>query len=199
MSYARKVNTDNEKTAAEVLARLNPESNMPDGVLGGGSASLSEHDIAAALGDPAIPDGARYLARIKYAGQAGYYRDLAVSLYTTVMENEGKAWMTAPSHRPGLILELAKFAALDYCHINVCSACNGIAERSIGHKRVVCPDCRGTGVRVMTEEMRAQMLEISFVTWERIWRSRLGAMHAVLRGWEEKVVSALVRRLFSEP
>ncbi|GEM_PF-5403738 len=198
MTYRFKYDESNEKTTAEVLARLNPDSNMPNGVLGGGLLELPEQDIAAALGDRTIPDGARYLARVKYAGQENYYCDLAVSLYTAIMDKHGKVWMACNSHRPGLILDLAKLAALDYCHIDTCPACHGVAERMIGAKCMVCPDCRGTGVRATSDETRAEMLGLPLPAWERIWRPRLGSMHAVLRGWDEQAIRALVRRLFSD-
>lgn len=189
-----------QKTVAELMARLNPKSNMPDSDFPFGSGKsipiFTDQDIAAAMGMAHIPEGARYLARLKYAQQAHLARDAAVSLYMTMMDRGLDDWIKTKTHRSGLILDMAKLAVAEYVGSHICPMCNGVKSVEVDAKIVECVECVGTGIKPWSLRSRSAFVGMNHMTWMRIWDDRLKTFLDQLALWDSIAVRAIANRLF---
>ena len=183
---------------AELLARLNARVNSLEGMPPGGGPALTEHDISAALGMSKLPEGARYLLRIKWAHQYEFVYDLARCLYMGCMDRINyRDYTRLKSHRPKLIRDLSQMAVVEYCHIAVCGRCKGRKQLpTLKGKYIPCPSCKGFGITPIGRgSLIDEYLGIPHSTFYHSWDDLLKEMLILLGHWEGVGISAVARRM----
>lgn len=179
---------------AELLARLNARVNSLEGMPPGGGPALTEHDIATALGMSKLPEGARYLVRLKWAGQTEYISDVSACLYRHASDIiDFDSYIRRKSHRPCLIRDMSKMAIVEYCQAGICKGCNGLKDvPTEAGKYIKCPVCGGAGIRPFRRlELVMDYLKISHATFYRGWDDLYRDMLDILGRWDSVAVSAV--------
>lgn len=182
-------------SVAQALAQLNAPVSRLDGMPPSGKAVLIP-SVAGALGMAHIPEGSRYLLRVKWSHQVGFLQDVSICL-TINISKEFHKHIHKRSHRKDLILDMSKMAAIEYCHSNVCSDCKG--QRFGPNERgkiVQCPTCRGYGIKAFSRgQLITRYLKMSHSTFYYAWEPIYKEMLNLLGRWETVGLSAVGHRL----
>ena len=181
-------------STAAAVARLNPKTQDFERTTGG--EYLRGVDVAHVLGC-LKDDGARYLARVKWAHQPEYLVPLELELLRWLSQKAMRQnWRVKPGR-----LERMTMLALREMHIvrevgaryepgrEVCYRCRGTKQvYSRRHNKWFdCDLCVGTGVMQWTENRRAGACDIHHQSWASWWSRRYDSVQDKLRAWESDI------------
>lgn len=187
-------------SSAELLAKLNPHGQRFTRAEDGTRMVLTGYDVAAALGMARIPDGAKHLARLKWAKQATSAKPVAVALlawWLTQEHGKDERYLNRRSYKLGLLMALCQMSVTEYSIAPVCPRCQGTRINVTDEGQVQdCPRCHGFGiVPTNRQHLVRTMLPIPLRTFYTGWDDLYGELIQVLEGWEHLALSTIGKRL----
>jgi hypothetical protein len=126
----------------------------------------------------------RALWHWRYAGQPNH-----AEVLTALVRRGSKRLQISNRHPEYEILVRACKQSLLEWYFPKCRSCRGAAEQIINKKRVLCPNCGGTGLHRYGDYERMDGLGLSRQQYRR-WEPRLRDLHLILSGAD---VSAVIR------
>ena len=171
----------------ELLSRLNAKTQSYAIQVQGARTTFDPFHIAAAIGMAKAPEGAKYLARVRYAGQIENASKVTYELFTTIniKYHDRKQ---KKSYRSGLFTDMAMLAVKEYVISDICKSCHGAGSAIIDSKKVDCPSCYGLGIVLGLNQARSANLGINRATWHKSgWARIYGEMLDTLAKWDRDI------------
>ena len=186
---------------AKAAARLNGKRQTFQPGIGG--ESITEHDIAHAMGS-LWSDGAALLGRVKWAGQEEYMTKLVkfLVLEVTTLSNQQK-WLCTKDE----IEKVCRLAIHESISPKLCRSCNGLGElwvkKSPGRPkansppdlRIVCQACEGSGTKQLSVSRLAETAGMNWQKFNRHWLQRYGQITGIVSKYERLFWSGINRKL----
>ena len=181
--------------AEELISRLNAKTQSYSIQIQGNRNTLTPSDIAAAIGLARAPEAAKYLARVRYAGQLELSSKVTYALFD-IINKKYHPHTKRKSYKSGLLTDMAMLAVGEYVQSDRCKSCRGVGERLIDHQKVLCPDCEGVGITLKHDEPRSVKLGLvrstwnqsgKFTSWSKIYREML----YILGNWDRKICNQI--------
>ena len=167
-------------STAGAVARLNAKTQNSQRTTGG--EYLSSADVAHVLGC-LKNDGARYLARVKWAHQTEYLAPLQLELLRWLGNKAMRQnWRVKPGRLERMVMlalremEIVREGAVRYePGREICYRCRGTSRvYSRRYNRLFdCTLCAGSGVTTWTEGRRAGECDIERKSWNNWWSRRI--------------------------
>lgn len=177
--------------AEELISRLNAKTQSYSPSVQGSHTTLDPSHVAGAIGLIKAPEGAKYMARVRYAGQVELAGKASYELFS-IFNRKYEGLKQKRSYRSGLFTDMACMAIHEYTTAEICKTCNGGGSGFIDHRKVSCPDCYGLGVRLGVTQARAANLGIPRSTWHKSgWARIYGEMLDLLAKWDAVVCANL--------
>jgi hypothetical protein len=180
------------EATGERLARLNPGAAWPGDQVQTGATETPTAELAMALGY-CNPLGVEILtAKYVQVKCRQAQRRLFQQFYTTVigMVNTDK-WEHGPVGKHWY-RNMTTLAVLELTDSALCPHCNGTGRHVKGQ---TCVLCRGTGRHAMSDEARAESLEIPMPLWKEKWRARYEKIYRRLAAMEHIALEEVGRQL----
>ena len=153
--------------AAKAVARINPHIHRFErGIVGFGA--LNDRDILLAL-SLITSEGAKLLARVLYAGQPEYLKNLHLCLALEFNCLAGREGWNFPANE---IAGVCYTAILEYISPRICQKCQGqenIPDPANPLLIIRCPACEGMGGKAWSEWRRAKKAGIGITRWRNAW------------------------------
>jgi hypothetical protein len=152
---------------ARLAARINPK--VSGWTVGLGPPVLSNEDVLLALALISSA-GARLLARVMYAGQDIYRRDLIFCLQLE-LNSKNRTPRDADGEE---LFRVCRTGVREYTRVKQCATCRGqegIPDPERPELIVICPECQGMGPRSWGEATRARSSGMGRKYWANRWAS----------------------------
>lgn len=177
--------------AEELLSHLNAKNQSWSLPIQGNRTTLDPSHIAAAIGMIRAPDGAKYLARVRYAGQIEIAGKATYELFT-IFNSKYQYVKQKKHYRSGIFTDMSCMAVREYVISERCKSCHGTCSAIIDAKKVDCPTCYGLGVILGITEARSANLGIPRSTWHKSgWARIYGEMLDTLSKWDRQICCGL--------
>lgn len=157
----------------------------------GGIPELTSSDIAAAfLG---VPDGPYYLAMLKYVRDEQVQPRLFYSLYDRAVKLSVKhKWDHSKEERgTAPIRKLCRLAIFEIVNPGRCGGCRGTG---LYNDQRPCVTCSGSGLALITDDVRRQCCGISEQRWP-LWRRRYDRIYVCVQGWDIHALREVAKKL----
>ena len=171
------------KTSKENFKSLNPKS-----ITSWPAPRFPWQDMAMVLAG--VDDIVSKYARLKYAGQNIYFRQVWFHVYREIVDT---GWKFPNTDFPK---RLASLALREAVMSDRCPRCNGKGEISTGMKVIECFSCDGSGILRRTEKFRSTFMGMNRNWWNRRWKVRFNReVMAIFDLFESDIETALRKRL----
>lgn len=118
----------------------------------------------------------RALWHWRYAGQPCHREVLAL----TVRKAQGRFQISRRHPDYEILIRASKQMLIEW-YFPKCRSCRGAAEQIIDNKRVLCPNCEGTGLHRYGDYERIDGLGVDKQEYRR-WEPRLRDIHLIISG-----------------
>lgn len=164
----------------ELLRMLSPDA-IDIGKVGGGWASLTPQDIAAALAG--LDTGPYYLAMSAHVADPGAY--IMLVTYIRGMNRVPKAITGDP------VKGIIDVCLDELWGDNMCGSCGGT---KVTHEQQQCPTCKGRGFKQQSDLSRSKKARIPVEHWGA-YKGFYERLYAQFGDWDCQIRAHLARRL----
>lgn len=174
-----------------ITARAAPLERLPSA-----NGRITQEDVLHSLGTIRHP-GAVLLARVKFAGQQGFVKELDRMFWMAVVDMSVVECWPYPQKLKGseFYRNLGRLALAETISPNTCPWCGGRARALQGTKIIVCDACDGFGRRRYSGRTRAEILGMPWETFRSPWASRYHRVQCLADSWESIALGGIAKRL----
>lgn len=97
--------------------------------------------------------------------------------------------------RKGALTSMIKSALKEHQTSVVCKTCNGVRERVIDHKRILCDHCKGSGREPRSGRKRAEEIGKDSRSYARYWKETYECIYLMFADWDHEICRSMSRRL----